>query len=96
MEETGPSRVLGLDHEDAVLHLLVVESRRQNEDARLRVEREDVVAPVGEDRVRHLGVDPFVQVAGHHRTDEGPSPRVYRDVERIARLEAEKGVVCEG
>ena len=45
---------------------------------------------------RHLGVDPFVQVAGHHRTDEGPSPRVFRDVERIARLEAEKGVVCEG
>ena len=46
--------------------------------------------------IRHLGVDPFVQVAGHHRTDEGPSPRVFRDVERIARLEAEKGVACEG
>ena len=74
-------------------YLFVIETRSQGEHARLRVEGEDVVAPVGEDRVRDLGVDAFVQVADADGADESAAPRVFGDVERVGRFRERRRVV---
>jgi len=43
-------------------YLLIVESGRESENSTLRVEREDVVGPVGDDGVGDLAVGAFVQI----------------------------------
>lgn len=74
-------------------YLFIVESGCQSEDARLRIQREDVVAPIGEDGVGDLGVDAFVDVVGRNCAHESPAPRVFGDVERVRRLAEYRRVV---
>lgn len=47
-------------------HLFVVQPGGEGEDAGLRVEGEDIVAPVGDDRVGHLPVGAFVSIPRRH------------------------------
>lgn len=67
-------------------HLLVVEARRQREDAGLRVQREHIVRPVGDHRVRDQCVGAQIRVGGGDHADLVAALRALRYVERVGGL----------
>lgn len=85
-----PPTMWGLEN---VTHLFVVEFGGERKDARLRIQREDVVGPVRDDRVGELRVGVQVRVRGRDHAHLVAAWRILRDVERIGGLIEHRWIV---